>query len=587
MAQSKLKFFVGVDLGTTASALSYVISNKDRLSDIEIVDTYPDESEIVSKVPSRIAFAKENSELANDEWGFSVTGTMVQYTWFKLLLDRNVKLTEFDDESLRDLLGNGMCRTPVDKSPQDVCTAYLRCLHQYFVHFLEKKFRPEVVKVTPVEYWVTVPAIWSDKAKSATLAAAKAAGFGSRPTDKVCLISEPEAAALAALKPHIGPDVLDPVHPDESILVCDCGGGTVDITTYTVLNTHPELKFQELCFGMGGKCGSTAIDRNFNKWMHATFGQAYEDVKLQRRSPGSKFMRSFESAKKNFGSNPYGGNEGKIIQVDIWMQTRSSELYDEDDGTLMLTPKLMKTFFDPVVADVIRLVESQISLAKNRYGKVIDRIILVGGFGDSEYLIAQMRLWCERNRGIKLTCPPHCQAAIVRGAALRGLENILPVQRKARRHYGFSCAMPFREGIDDERDAFFGIFENQKYCNQRIEWVVHKDTPIDEFSMHSYPLESSLRAEQMSYHSTLGLYCSENDDAPGWCRFAQKVGEIPFSYNEADMATAEHAFNHHLQCHVKKIKMSVEVDLNAEEGVLQLKTNVGGRTSGKAQIEFE
>ncbi|KAI9640181.1 hypothetical protein NHQ30_011418 [Ciborinia camelliae] len=39
----------------------------------------------------------------------------------------------------------------------------------------------------------------------------------------------------------------------DNILICDCGGGTVDITIYTVTLVVPKLKFEELCVGTG-KC---------------------------------------------------------------------------------------------------------------------------------------------------------------------------------------------------------------------------------------------------------------------------------------------------------------------------------------------
>jgi molecular chaperone DnaK (HSP70) len=52
----------------------------------------------------------------------------------------------------------------------------------------------DFVESTPIEYILTVPAVWSDKAKSDTLWCASQAGFG--PMDKIRLITEPEAAAV-------------------------------------------------------------------------------------------------------------------------------------------------------------------------------------------------------------------------------------------------------------------------------------------------------------------------------------------------------------------------------------------------------
>ncbi len=73
---------------------------------------------------------------------------------------------------------------------------------------------------TPMDCWITLPAIWSDEAKDATLKAAKRAGFGNRPYDEVFTIAEPEAAAIATLKRYSGSgsDVLNPVKVRFAIL---------------------------------------------------------------------------------------------------------------------------------------------------------------------------------------------------------------------------------------------------------------------------------------------------------------------------------------------------------------------------------
>lgn len=66
------------------------------------------------------------------------------------------------------------------------------------------------------------------------------------------------------------------------------------------------------------------------------------------------------------------------------------------------------------------------------------------------------------------------QSAVVRGAALRGLEGIAPRMKRARRHYGFKIASPFREGIDPEDNAFIRNFDGWKYCEGRVEWLIAK-----------------------------------------------------------------------------------------------------------------
>ncbi|KAL1626259.1 hypothetical protein SLS54_003096 [Diplodia seriata] len=305
---------------------------------IEVINQWPGTSETVSKVPTKIAYASENKNFYVDQWGFAVTPNMESYVWTKLLLDRGAMASELDDPTLKDLFGKGMLKLPHNKNAQQVCRDYMKGLYDHMVSVLSKKYSPEVYAVTPVECWITVPAIWSDAAKDATRAAALEAGFGSRHFDKVNMIPEPEAAALAALKPHLDSASIDPISPGDNVLVCDCGGGTVDITTYTILETIPRLKFQELCVGGGAKCGSTYIDRNFNKWMINKFGDAYTSLSQKKRGAGSAFMRSFEAQKKSFGSKLLSRGGQKYIEVDhIAMVSPSCTYYDGDEAVVNLT----------------------------------------------------------------------------------------------------------------------------------------------------------------------------------------------------------------------------------------------------------
>ncbi len=66
------------------------------------------------------------------------------------------------------------------------------------------ELREEILKTTPMECWITLPTIWSDEAKNATLQAAKKAGFDNRPGDEVFTIAEQEAAAIATLNKYSG-----------------------------------------------------------------------------------------------------------------------------------------------------------------------------------------------------------------------------------------------------------------------------------------------------------------------------------------------------------------------------------------------
>ena len=175
-----------------------------------------------------MAYASENpSRISDDTWGFSARSGLKSYSWTKLLLDRDATSSFFDDPKLRDLFGQGLLTLPPNKTARDVCRDYLTGLYRHAIERIKKNIGPEVFDASPVECWVTVPAIWLPKAQQATKEAAREAGFGSRPNDTIHVITEPEAAAVMALKYYTLPTTINAVKVNESILICDCGGGTV------------------------------------------------------------------------------------------------------------------------------------------------------------------------------------------------------------------------------------------------------------------------------------------------------------------------------------------------------------------------
>lgn len=162
-------------------------------------------NERFSKTPSRIAYASENPDLNHSMvWGYEVEPGMVSCSWTKMLLDQSAPLTEYDDPNLMKATANGLMRLPRGKTAQQVVTDYMRGLFKAFTRAAEIHGMITVDgPVMPMEFWVTVPATWSDEAKIATRTAALAAGFGAGTEDEVNLITEPEAAAHLALKDSI------------------------------------------------------------------------------------------------------------------------------------------------------------------------------------------------------------------------------------------------------------------------------------------------------------------------------------------------------------------------------------------------
>jgi hypothetical protein len=193
--------------------ISYVTSNKTDLGDINVLRQWPGPGKDVDgcwKTPTRIAYGRENRFCGN-RWGFEVEPRMKSYSWTKLLLDRSAAKSKFDDPKLSQISGKGIMELPTGLSAQKVCADFLTEVRKTVFARLEKQEGADFMQLTPVECWITIPAIWSDEAKNATRAAAIEAGFASRPMDSINVIPEPEAAAISALKKDADPNATNPI----------------------------------------------------------------------------------------------------------------------------------------------------------------------------------------------------------------------------------------------------------------------------------------------------------------------------------------------------------------------------------------
>lgn len=130
------------------------------------------------------------------------------------MLDKNTVGREYDDPYLQFAIDEGILHIPegkdFSKTPQDVCADFLSKVYLHMLEKISDQIGEEFLRSTPMDCWLTVPAVWSDKAQDLTMAAAKAAGFGSRAGDNIYIIPEPEAAAIATFKSKTKPYAPNP-----------------------------------------------------------------------------------------------------------------------------------------------------------------------------------------------------------------------------------------------------------------------------------------------------------------------------------------------------------------------------------------
>lgn len=146
----------------------------------------------------------------------------------------------------------------------DAIARYLRALHGAILKRMKELLGDES---TNFRYSLTVPTIWSDKTKKNMREAALTAGIIQR-HDHPCrlmLVNEPEAAAMFYSKDTY----FTRMFPDKNsfrALVCDAGGGTVDMATFEYNKSKDGgYSIDEVTAGSGGICGASILDDKFRK----------------------------------------------------------------------------------------------------------------------------------------------------------------------------------------------------------------------------------------------------------------------------------------------------------------------------------
>lgn len=385
------------------------------------------------KVPTEVAFEYgEEEEPPKLLWGFQMHPAMPRLQWFKLALDpEKTAPGSTHPEEYKDRL---RMEIPHHATPESLISDYLRAIVDHFKADLERQVGPAFHSMT-FTYIITVPAIWSERAKVKTLECAEKSGLGSQ--SELRIVSEPEAAAIHALQPS-NPHGLK---TDDTIVICDAGGGTVDLITFTITQLSPKLSLRESAPGTGKLCGSTFLNRRFEAFLRGLLesDDGWESDTLERA------MEQFDSLVKCRFTG--GENETFTVPVPGIQDNRSLNVRR---GHLSLSGKDLLGIFLPVFQDVGNLVEQQIHDSKDN----VSAVFLVGGFGQNTYLREYLQGRVPST--IKIMQPVDGWTSVARGALAKALSEICPKaqqvrveSRIARKHYGYTKNVKFDKTIHD------------------------------------------------------------------------------------------------------------------------------------------
>lgn len=332
---------IGIDLGTTNSAVAYMVAGKP-----EIIAN----AEGNRTTPSVVAINKAGERLVGQvAQRQRVTNAKNTIYGVKRLIGR-----KFGDQEVQkdiDIVpyeivkkGDGVAVRLGDKdySPEEISAFILSKIKADAEAFLGEKVTEAVI---------TVPAYFDDSQRQATKDAGKIAGL-----EVKRIINEPTAAALAyGLESK----------KDEKIAVFDLGGGTFDVSILELGDGVFEVKSTHGDTHLGGEDFDNRIVNHFLDVFKQNEGI---DLKADK-SALQRLKDEAEKAKKELSST----NETEI---------NLPFLTADADGPKHFEYKLTRSKLEELVADLIGRVVSPVEKALKDAGlkaSEIDEIVLVGG----------------------------------------------------------------------------------------------------------------------------------------------------------------------------------------------------------------
>jgi hypothetical protein len=259
------KFVIGIDLGTTNSALAYteIVADADPFApaNVQLLPlpqlTNPAEVRDEDLLPSFL-YLPGGSDFPDGSLGLPWDADR-GYVVGRLAQKRGVENAGRLVSSAKSWLSHsGVDRTSpllpfrapegVEKiSPVEASRRYLQHLREAW----DEKM-PDA-PFTEQQVLVTVPASFDAVARELTLEAARQAGY-----QNITLLEEPQAAFYAWIERH--PDWRERVTVGDLILVVDIGGGTTDFTLIAVMEQGGELALNRVAVGEHILLGGDNID---------------------------------------------------------------------------------------------------------------------------------------------------------------------------------------------------------------------------------------------------------------------------------------------------------------------------------------
>ncbi|KAF3798999.1 hypothetical protein GCG54_00010672 [Colletotrichum gloeosporioides] len=510
---------IGIDFGTTFSGVAWSTAADFARNEINLVTSWPGSEWQEAKAPTQLFY--EDGQVM---WGYDIPLDADPVRWFKLLLVKEEDLPK-ELRNSEPLVHARKFVEETEKKPVELIADYLRALFEHTLYVIRKARGPSVLDALRFHVVITVPAIWQDYARRDMEQAAEMAGvMDSRPAGqtKLTFAPEPEAAALSTLY-ELGRNL----NKGDVFVICDAGGGTVDLISYEVTNSKP-LAIEEVGEGTGGLHGGVFIDKAFEKACRDRLGR-----KWGRLSPAviKEFMKKeWEVAiKSKFKPDARRSKKEYIVGLPPEASRTTPESFDDPNrqpliknGRIHFQQSHIKGMFAGSFNGIDKLVNAQISMALKKKSKVTG-IILVGGLGTSPYLYEHLKdkhstsnvSEILQSGGIKPRTAI-CRGAIYKGFLEKPSGTIVPpievTSTVSRYSYGIKYVTEYNKAQHHPEDKMWD--GSQWRARNQIKWYLKRGAVVPKSPVRYSFYEYIKDADDFDGTLNITLWVCEELDPP-------------------------------------------------------------------------
>ncbi|KAJ7117906.1 hypothetical protein C8R43DRAFT_1091104 [Mycena crocata] len=558
------KLIISIDVGTTFSACSFCLLQPGNVPKFE--EATPD-----AKVPSVLYYDADGNPKAygaetedEDTIIEAEENGWFKVEWWKLLL-RPAHLPIIQGLELPPLPGN----VTVD----DIFAHHLGYVKDQVKAYITTTYGQGGNiwdSLSPTMYIIlTTPNGWEgSQQRRMRMAAIKAGLVDDAGGRRVKFVSEAEAAVLyAADSGSVG----DWLVPDGQLILCDCGGGTVDITGYKINATKPALKLSESSASRCYLAGAVFVTQAAK----AFFQERLQGTEWEKEEAMQRIVYHFDrNAKKKFTDE----NMVSYVQLD---GHKSNPNLNITRGRLKITGTEMASFFAGPLKKIIEGLE----IAFENGDRLADKVILVGGLASSPYVYSKLVEWGD-NLGISVSRPDGPTVKAVANGALAWHLDSSVDSRVAKYHYGIQIRRTYDENDPNcvERAATkYKAMSGEMCVSQAWSGIVKKNDKLEAAKEFSASFTQEMSERTYDFESTVKLYVYRRKTLqPGFEVVCQVTGDLEKVYEATPFSSSDTGARY------KKVAFWVCLALGETELTARLRWKEDGvDTYGPATVAYE